>query len=486
MSAEFLFSFLMFFQVQMDSIRQSGFYQLMEQKYPQIADGINSIESEDEVQDFLKLTGLKFDNMESLSFTLEGLESMAKANELGRAPKVGSELDFLIQTRFTGKINHHELIGLMLKELENEKGKEVRNRVEKTKRTNGNTTFMTVPSEVMGADTSATDLLMAIKKEKNYTELMIGVPVKVEQALNGTSDQGSLVCLESMAKNRQITFAVKVDPALWDRPEFAANQQNPLFAGLANSVKGIREVGVSVSFLEDSLGMEICVNCKDTQSALGLWTVAQGGLGMAQLAMSQEGSQAPAILNRIKTQAVEKNVFVRVEVLPSDIEEFAGQILPPVRIANEESKNGPELMKGKKAPAIKTQLLDGRKFELSDHQGKVVILDFWATWCGPCVQGLPIMQKVCSSFDQEKVKFVAVNQGENKKTINKFLKNKNLNDLTVAIDKTSSVGNSFMVKGIPQTVVIDQDGIVRFVHVGFGRDSGSQLKNEITELLSEK
>jgi thiol-disulfide isomerase/thioredoxin len=207
---------------------------------------------------------------------------------------------------------------------------------------------------------------------------------------------------------------------------------------------------------------------------------------MAQLAMSQEGSQAPAILNRIKTQAVEKNVFVRVEVLPSDIDEFAGQLLPPGSTANVESENGPEIMKGKKAPAIKTQLVDGKKFELSDHKGKVVILDFWASWCGPCVKGLPIMKKVCSSFDQEKVKLVAVNQGENKKTINKFLKNKNLTELTVAIDKSSSVGNSFMVKGIPQTVVIDQDGIVRFVHVGFGPDSGSQLKNEITELLSEK
>ena len=202
--------------------------------------------------------------------------------------------------------------------------------------------------------------------------------------------------------------------------------------------------------------------------------------------MSQEGSQAPAILNRVKTQAVEKNVFVRVEVLPSDIDEFAGQLLPPASTATEERKNGPEQMKGNKAPAIKTQLVNGQKFELSDHKGKVVILDFWASWCGPCVQGLPIMQKVCSSFDQEKVRFVAVNQGENKKTINKFLKNKNLTELTVALDKTSSVGDSFMVKGIPQTVVIDQDGIVRFVHVGFGPDSGSQLKNEITELLSEK
>ena len=141
----------------MDSIRQSGFYQLMEQKYPQIADGIKSIESEDEVQDFLKLTGLKFDNMQSFSFTFEGLESMAKAKELGRTPKIGSELDFLLQTRFTGKINHNELISVMLEALEKEKGKEERDRVEKTKRTNDKTTYMTIPSDVMGKEASATD-----------------------------------------------------------------------------------------------------------------------------------------------------------------------------------------------------------------------------------------------------------------------------------------------------------------------------------------
>ena len=470
----------------MDSIRQSGFYQLMEEKYPQISEGINAIESEDEVQEFLKLTGLKFDNMESLTFTLEGLDSMSKLGELGRPPKIGSELDILVQTKFKGTINQKELIDLMLGELEKEKGKEERERVEKTKRTNGNTTYMTISAEVMGEEASSSDLLMAIKKGKNHTELMMGIPAKVEEALSGQSSQDSLDCLESMAKKRQVTLAVKVDPALWERPEFAANQQNPLFAGLANSVKGIREVGISVSFLEESLGLEVCVNCKDTQSALGLWTVAQGGLGMAQLAMAQDGASAPAILSRIKTQAIEKNVFVRVEVLPSDIDEFAGELLPPASIAKEEEEPGPKIMKGKIAPAIKTQLIDGKKFELADHKGKVVILDFWASWCGPCVRGLPVLNKVCSSFDQEKVQFVAVNQGENKKTINKFLKNKNLTELTVAMDKSSDVGDSFMVKGIPQTVVIDQTGVIRFVHIGFGPDSGSQLKNEITELLSEK
>ena len=121
----------------------------------------------------------------------------------------------------------------------------------------------------------------------------LGCLGKLVAAQLNKDENSSLACVNAMAKDRQITLGIKVDPALWERPEFNSQQQNPLFAGLANSVKGIREFGLSVSFREESLGLEICVNCKDTQSALGLWTVAQGGLGMAQLAMAQEGGKHP-------------------------------------------------------------------------------------------------------------------------------------------------------------------------------------------------
>jgi thiol-disulfide isomerase/thioredoxin len=489
MSSEFLFSFLMFFQVQIDSIRQSGFYQLLEEKYPQVTEQIDEIQSDKEVQEVLKLTGLKIDNFESFSLTVEGLEGISKMKELGRSPKIGSELDILFRAKVKGAINQDELFAFMLGELENEDGKEARDRVEKTKRTNGNTTYMTIPVEVMDEKASSSDLLLAIRKEKNYSELMVGIPDNVNQALEGKFGHESLVSLDAMSDKRQVTFAVNVDPALWERPEFAANQQNPLFAGLANSVKGIKELGISISFLEKSLGLEICVSCKDAQSALGLWTVAQGGLGMAQLAMAQQGGQAPPILNRVKTQAVEKNVFVRVEVLPSDLDQFAEQILPSPSSDSplEEAKgDDPKQLIGESAPPFEASLLDGSKFRLSDQQGKVIVLDFWATWCGPCVRALPELQKATSSFNENKVALLTVNQGESKKVISKFLKKKQLKALSVIMDETRKIGGDYKVKGIPQTVVIGPKGLVRFVHVGFGVGTGEQLRKEIKELLSEE
>ena len=487
MSSELFFSFLMFFQVQMDSIRKSGFYQIMDDKFPQVTQGLKEFESEDEVKKFMTLTGLEFNNLKSFNLTVEGLDGMAELK--GRAPKFGSEIDLLASTKFESHLMPDELISYMLDQLEQEKGKEERNRVEKTKKVIGDITFITIPVEVMGTESSGSDLLIAFKNGKKESEIFVGIPEKVKGTIKKGDSEPQLNCLEAMSKNRQVTLAIKVDPAVWERPEFSANQQNPLFAGLANSVKGIREFGVSLSFLDESMGIELCVHCVDTQSALGLWTVAQGGLGMAQLAMSQEGSRAPSILGRIKTLAVEKNVFVRVEVLHEDLDEMESQLMP--NSGSSQSSDAETAVKekdpliGQKAPDFQTQFLNEEEFKLSEQKGKVVILDFWATWCGPCVRALPELQKTASSFNKNKVALFAVNQGESKKVISKFLKKKQLKALSVIMDETQKIGGDYKVKGIPKTVIIDQEGVVRHVHVGFSSGLGERLKDEINKLLSE-
>ena len=152
-----------------------------------------------------------------------------------------------------------------------------------------------------------------------------------------------------------------------------------------------------------------------------------------------------------------------------DFEEFSSSFMPPVQ---SKGKAGKDPMVGKKAMPIQTKMLNGEDFNLADHKGKVVVLDFWASWCGPCVQALPELLGAASSFSSDQVKLIAVNQGEAKKVISKFLESKELENLEVALDRNRKIGSDYGVEGIPLTVVIDSKGVVREVHVGYSSEYG--------------
>lgn len=486
MSAEFLFSFLLFFQVQIESIKESGFYKMLIEKYPEVAEKISDPVSVDpELQEIRDLTGLNFDDLAQFSITVEALDGISNASKEGRSPKIGSEVVFAFSAKVKSDVDVEKILSFLLGKIEEERGYELRKKVEKTVTKRGKSTSLTMPSELLDKTFSATDLIFSISQDGNYSNIQVGLPGKLEVAQLKQDDNSSLACVNAMAKDRQITLGLKVDPAVWERPEFNSQQQNPLFAGLANSVKGIREFGLSVSFLDESLGLEICVNCKDTQSALGLWTVAQGGLGMAQLAMAQEGGQAPAILSRVKTQAVDKNVFVRVDLLEEDLDELENMVPIPGQASGGNLSVKKDPLIGKNAPQFESVLLDGSKFKLENHKGKVVVLDFWATWCGPCVRALPVLIEKMSQFEKDELILLAVNQGETKKVISQFLKKKKLQQLNVVMDRKKSIGRDYKVQGIPKTVVIDQEGVIRHVEVGFGEQAAARINAKISKLLSK-
>lgn len=140
---------------------------------------------------------------------------------------------------------------------------------------------------------------------------------------------------------------------------------------------------------------------------------------------------------------------------------------------------------GKPAPDFNLELLGsgGKKFKLADQKGHVVILDFWATWCGPCLQTMPLVEKVAAEFADQGVQLVAVNLEEPAKTITNTLQRHKLN-VTVAMDIDGVAAGKYEATAIPQTVIIDRDGKVARLFVGGGPKLADQLRDALREVLS--
>jgi thiol-disulfide isomerase/thioredoxin len=122
---------------------------------------------------------------------------------------------------------------------------------------------------------------------------------------------------------------------------------------------------------------------------------------------------------------------------------------------------------GKAAADFKLDLLGGGQAKLADHKGKdVIIIDFWATWCPPCVAELPQIAEVAKARADKGVVFYAVNEEEDAADVKRFLDEKKLVDLKVALDKEGEVAKAYLVDPLPQTVIIGRDGMVKTVLIG--------------------
>jgi len=147
---------------------------------------------------------------------------------------------------------------------------------------------------------------------------------------------------------------------------------------------------------------------------------------------------------------------------------------------------GPHPLLGKVAPDFKLDLLDGKTLHLADHKGKdVVILDFWATWCGPCRQAMPIIDKVAETYRGKGVVLYTVNLHEEADAIREALDTDKL-QVTVAMDRDGKVGRLYKADAIPQTVIVGKDGTVQVVHVGLLPDLEKQLRDELDALVAGK
>jgi thiol-disulfide isomerase/thioredoxin len=138
---------------------------------------------------------------------------------------------------------------------------------------------------------------------------------------------------------------------------------------------------------------------------------------------------------------------------------------------------------GKEAPAIDLPLLGGGKFRLADRKGKVVILDFWASWCGPCHQVMPQIVSVAGEFAGQGVELVSINLQESPERIRATLDRLKL-EMAVALDTDGRVAERYGAISIPQTVIVDRDGKVARFFVGATARFDEQLRQALKAILN--
>jgi len=289
--------------------------------------------------------------------------------------------------------------------------------------------------------------------------------------------------LNNLQDDRQISFYFKLPDSLREKIIDNDNSSDPLF----HAFVGLHEIALGVSFRDDCISLKLFYECSDEVSANGLNALYQGSLGMAQLALAQEPKARAALiaLRNLNSELSENRLQLSMDLNSSVIAEIVSASIsalspmPPLEI----TKIGARKLEGSPVPNLFLPMLSGEDFDLVQQKGKVVVLVFWATWSGPSIRSLPLLLEATSEFNSSELKLVSVNQDASRKELLEFIDQYNLYELSIALDGNSSASETFDVKGLPHTVVIDQTGIVHDVAVGFSPFQGTDLKKMLTQLI---
>ena len=143
------------------------------------------------------------------------------------------------------------------------------------------------------------------------------------------------------------------------------------------------------------------------------------------------------------------------------------------------------LSEGDKAPVFKAKALSGSGvIDLRSYRGKVVYLDFWASWCGPCRKSLPELNKLRAELAGKGFEVVAVNLDEQASDGLNFLKKIPV-DYPVASDSSGTLPEAYGVEAMPTSYIIDKEGVIREVHAGYREGDITEIKSKVLQLLQQ-
>lgn len=151
-------------------------------------------------------------------------------------------------------------------------------------------------------------------------------------------------------------------------------------------------------------------------------------------------------------------------------------LLPPLSMALQAGDPAPEM-------AIKT--LDGNSTSsLADYRGKVVLVDFWASWCPPCRKSIPLLSELHQSLKDKGFTLVAVNEDDDPQLGRDFMEPVK-SDFPSLSDPEGKLSAAFGVRGMPASYLIDDKGVIQWVHEGFNPSEMENIRQQVNKLLNQ-
>jgi thiol-disulfide isomerase/thioredoxin len=137
------------------------------------------------------------------------------------------------------------------------------------------------------------------------------------------------------------------------------------------------------------------------------------------------------------------------------------------------------------APAFTLQSMAGKTVSLADFKGQVVMINFWASWCGPCRQEMPLLEKLHAKYKPMGFTMIGVNVEPDSKLAADWLKATPVS-FPILFDTKSEVSKLYKVAGMPNTVIVDRKGNLRWLHRGYKPGDENEYLDQIRALVREQ
>jgi peroxiredoxin len=139
---------------------------------------------------------------------------------------------------------------------------------------------------------------------------------------------------------------------------------------------------------------------------------------------------------------------------------------------------------GQKAPDFTLKNLQGQNLNLVEQRGQIILINFWASWCGPCRKEMPVLQKLHDKYQDLGVAVWGVNVEQENQAGRDFLAGLNLS-FPIFFDQTNKISETYQVEAMPTTVIVDRDGKVRYVFKGYKSGYEKKYAKAIKKLIRE-